>query len=50
MHEGKKAKFTYVTKKKLTAEATLFQQINSNLDANQGKYYLPSDFRKLKWM
>ena len=46
--KGKKVEFTHVTKKKLTAEASFFQQINSNLDANQGKYYLPSDFKQIK--
>ena len=37
-----------MTKKKLTEEASFFQQINSNLDANQDKYYLPSDFKQIK--
>ena len=46
--KGKKVEFTHVTKKKLTAEASFFQQINSNLDANQDKYYLPSDFKQIK--
>ena len=43
-----KFKFTHVTKKKLTGEANFFQQINSNLDVNQGKYYLLSDFKQSK--
>ena len=46
--EGKKVKFTHMTKKKLTAEASFFQQINSNLDANQGKYSLPSNLKQIK--
>ena len=37
-----------MTKKKLTAEVSFFQQINSNLDANQDKYYLPSNFKQIK--
>ena len=37
-----------MTKKKLTEEASFFQQINSNLDANQDKYYLPSHFKQIK--
>ena len=37
-----------MTKKKLTSEPSFFQQINSNLDTNQDKYYLPSDFKQLK--
>ena len=37
-----------MTRKKLTAEASFFQQINSNLDVNQDKYYLPSDFKQIK--
>ena len=37
-----------MTKKKLTAEASFFQQINSNLDANQDKYSLPSDLKQIK--
>ena len=37
-----------MTKKKLTGEANFFQQINSNLDVNQGKYYLLSDFKQSK--
>ena len=37
-----------MTKKKFTEEASFFQQINSNLDANQDKYYLPSDFKQIK--
>ena len=36
--KGKKVKFTHVTKKKLTAETSFLQQVNSNLDVNQGKY------------
>ena len=43
-----KVKFTRVIKKKLTAEASFFQQFNSNLDGNQDKYYLPSDFKQIK--
>ena len=46
--KGKKVKFTHVTKKKLTSEASFFQQINSNLDRNQDKYYLPSNFKQIK--
>ena len=30
------------------AEASFFQQINSNLGVNQDKYYLPSDFKQIK--
>ena len=37
-----------MTKKKLTSEASFFQQINSNLDRNQDKYYLPSNFKQIK--
>ena len=44
--KGKKVKFTHVTKKKLTAEANFFEQINSNLDANQDKYYSLNDFKQ----
>ena len=43
-----KVKFTGVIKKKLTAEASFFQQFNSNLDGNQDNYYLPSDFKQIK--
>ena len=43
--KGKKVRFTHVSKKKLTTEASFFQQINSNLDGNQNKFYLPSDFK-----
>ena len=39
-----------MTKKKLTEEASFFQQIDSNLDPNQDKYYLPSDFKQNKRM
>ena len=35
--KGKKVKFTHVTKTKLTAEVSFFQQINSNLGTNQDK-------------
>ena len=37
-----------MTKNKLTAEASFIQQINSNIDTNQDKYYLPSDFKQIK--
>ena len=43
--KGKKIKFTHMTKKKLTADAGFFQQINSNFDVSLDKYYLPSDFK-----
>ena len=46
--KGKKVKFTHVTKMKVTAEASFFQLINCNLNANRGKYYLPSDFKQIK--
>ena len=46
--KSKKVKFTHVIRKKLTAEASSFQQIDSNLNANQDKYYLPSDFKQIK--
>ena len=37
-----------MTRKKLTAEASFFHQINSNFDANQDRYYLSSDFKQIK--
>ena len=46
--KGKKVKFTHVTKMKVTAEASFFHLINCNLNANLGKYYLPSDFKQIK--
>ena len=46
--KGKKVKFTHVTKKKFTVEASFFQQVNSNLDGNQAKYYLPSVFKQTR--
>ena len=48
--KGKKDKFTHVTKKKLTAEASFFQQINSSLDTNKNKYLYQAISNKLKWM
>ena len=46
--KGKKLKFTHVTKKKLPTEVEFFQQINSNLDENLDKYYLPDDLKKFE--
>ena len=38
-----------MTKKKLPAEVEFFQQINSNLDENLDKYYLPDDLNNLNF-
>ena len=45
---GKKIKFTHVTKENLAAEPGFFQQINSNLDTNLSKDYLRSKFKQIK--
>ena len=46
--KGKKVKFNHVTKKKLTAEASFFHQINLNLDTNQDKYFTERYFKQIK--
>ena len=47
--KSKKVKFTHVTKKTLTTEASFFQQINSNLHANHDTICQDIS-NKLKWM
>ena len=37
-----------MTKKKLPAEVEFFQQVNSNLDENLDKYYLPDNLKKIE--